>query len=108
MNNCHNNSFGNSYLHNLVGNNCQNNTFGNYCQAITVFDNVWDCSVTGGTSQAPVKNAQILNGTAGASAQNKLTITFEANKNYTQIAAKTTAGALKIYNPADLAAGSFD
>jgi hypothetical protein len=59
--------------------------------------------VTGGSSgSAPVKNAQILNGTAGVNQSNKLTIAFAANKNYTQIAAKTTAGVLKIYNPADL------
>ncbi len=110
-NNCFSNSFGNNFQNNSFGNDCNNNTFGNYCryntfgnycQAITVFDNVQACSVTGGTQQASVKNAQILNGTAGASAQNKLTIAFAANKTYTQIAAKNSSGTLKIWAPADL------
>ena len=110
-NSCYNNTFGNNNFSNSFGNNCQNNSFGNnfqnnsfgnYCQAITVFDGVQNCSVTGGSQSAPVKNAQILNGTAGASAQNKLTIAFAANKAYTQVAAKTTAGNLQIFNPADL------
>jgi len=101
-NNCYRNSFGNGCQVNSFGNDCYNNSFGNYCQTITVFDGVQNCSVTGGTQQAPVKNAQILNGTAGASAQNKLTIAFAANKAYTQVAAKTTAGNLQVFNPADL------
>ena len=102
-NNCRQNSFGNNCQSNSFGNSCFQNTFGNYCQTITVFDGVQFCSVTGGNQSAPVKNAQILNGTAGASAQNKLTIAFTANKAYTQVAAKNTAGNLKIWNPADLA-----
>ena len=57
--------------------------------------------MTGGTEPSPVKNAQILNGIAGASAQNKLTITFAANKAYTQVAGMTTDGTLRIWNPAD-------
>ena len=102
-NSCARNSFGNNCYNNSFGNYCNNNSFGNYCQSITVFDSVTNCSVTGGSSgSAPVKNAQILNGTAGASAQNKLTISFTANKAYTQVAAKTTDGTLKIFNPADL------
>ena len=102
-NNCGSNSFGNSFYNNTFGNDCYRNSFGNYCKSITVFDSVQNCSVTGGSQSAPVKNAQILNGTAGASAQNKLTIAFTANKAYTQVAAKNTEGTLKIWNPADLA-----
>ena len=101
-NGCNNNSFGNNCYSNTFGNNCFQNTFGNYCQSIIVFDSVQNCSVTGGSQNAPVKNAQILNGTAGASSANKLTIAFDANKAYTQVAAKNTAGNLKIWNPADL------
>ena len=100
---CSYNSFGNYCYQNTFGNNCGGNSFGNYCQSITVFDSVQNCSVTGGSQSAPVKNAQILNGTAGASSANKLTIAFAANKAYTQVAAKNTAGNLKIWNPADLA-----
>ena len=73
---CYLNSFGNNCNSNSFGNGCNYNSFGNYCQYITVFDNVFYCSVTGGASNAPVKNAQILNGTAGASSANKLTIDF--------------------------------
>ena len=96
-----NNIFGNNCSYNTLGSNCVSNTFGNYCQDITVFNGVHHCSVTGGTVQAPIKNAQILNGTAGPY-QNKLTITFAANKNYTQVAAKTTEGKLRIWNIADI------
>lgn len=99
---CQRNSFGNDFFQNSFGNSCNRNSFGNYCQTITVFDGVQNCSITGGSQNSPVKNAQILNGTAGASAQNKLTIAFAANKAYTQVAAKTTAGNLQIFNPADL------
>lgn len=95
-NSCGGNTFGNNCYSNSFGNYCYSNSFGNYCQSITVFDGVQYCSVTGGSSSAPVKNAQILNGTAGAS------IGFAANKAYTQVAAKNTAGTLKIWNPADL------
>ena len=101
-NGCNWDSFGNNCQSNSFGNSCSRNTFGNYCQTITVFDGVQNCSVTGGSQSDPVKNAQILNGTAGASAQNKLTIAFAANKAYTQVAAKTTAGNLQVFNPADL------
>ena len=100
-NNCGANSFGNGCVRNTFGNYCYYNSFGNYCQNITVFEGVQYCSVTGGASNAPVKNAQILNGTAGASSANKLTIAFAANKAYTQIAGKTTNGNLEIWNPAD-------
>ena len=101
-NGCQNNSFGNNCNSNSFGNYFQNNTFGNYCKYITVFDGVQYCSVSGGSADnAPVKNAQILNGTAGASAANKLTIAFTANVSYTQVAAKDSSGNLQIWNPAD-------
>lgn len=98
---CQYNTFGNECWHNTFGNNCSHNTFGNYVETITVFDGVMNCSVTGGSSSSVVKNAQILNGTAGASSSNKLTISFAANKSYTQVAGKNTSGTLKIFNPAD-------
>ena len=110
-NNCYSNTFGNYFQYNSFGNSCSNNsfgnecysnTFGNYCNSITVFDGVKYCSVSGGSADnAPVKNAQILNGTAGASEANKLTIAFTANASYTQVAAKDSSGNLQIWNPAD-------
>ena len=101
-NGCHNNSFGIYCYYNSFGNECGNNSFGIYCGSITVFDNVIFCYITGGTNSAPVKNAQILNGTKGTSGSNKLTITFTANQNYTQIAGLNSSGVLKIWTPADL------
>lgn len=102
-NGCTYNTFGNGFYSNIFGNNCVSNSFGNYCKYITVFDGVQYCSVSGGSADnAPVKNAQILNGTAGASAANKLTIAFTANASYTQVAAKDSSGNLQIWNPADL------
>ncbi|MCR5040039.1 MAG: hypothetical protein K6A94_11990 [Bacteroidales bacterium] len=101
-NNCGSNTFGNYCYSNSFGNDCGSNSFGNYCRYITVFDGVQYCTVTGGSSQnAQVQNAQILNGTAGTNA-NRLTIGFTANVSYTQVAAKNTAGNLRIWNPADL------
>ena len=101
-NNCGSNTFGNYCNNNSFGNDCRQNSFGNYCKYITVFDGVQYCSVSGGSADnAPVKNAQILNGTAGASAANKLTIAFTANASYTQVAAKDSSGNLQIWNPAD-------
>ena len=101
-NGCGSNTFGNYFQNNTFGNDCRQNSFGNYCKYITVFDGVQYCSVSGGSADnAPVKNAQILNGTAGASAANKLTIAFTANVSYTQVAAKDSSGNLQIWNPAD-------
>jgi hypothetical protein len=112
--NCHNNTFGNdcgsnslgdSYRNNSLGNNCYSNSFGNYCQAITVFNNVGYCSITGGTNALPVKNAQILNGTKGVSASNKLTITFARNKDYTQVAGLVDGTNLRIWIAEDEVTG---
>lgn len=99
---CYNNSFGSDCQSNSFGNDCWSNTFGDYCQTITAFDGIMYCNITGGTSSAPVKNAQILNGTKGTSNTNRLTITFTANQNYTQIAGLNSSGVLKIWTPADL------
>ncbi len=101
-NSCNNNSLGNTCYYNSFGNFCHYNSFGNLCQAITVFDNVFNCNITGGSYSAPVKNAQILNGTRGSTSSNKLTITFTADQNYTQIAGLNSSGVLKIWTPADL------
>ncbi len=104
-NGCYYNSFGNEFQNNSFGNDCRYNSFGNYCQNITVFDGVQYCSVTGGASNAPIKNAQILNGTAGASAQNKLTITFSKNKDYTQVAGLVDGTDLRIWIAEDEVTG---
>ena len=52
--------------------------------------------------QQPTCNFQILDGTKGISANTRLSINFEANKNYTQIAGLNSSGVLKIWTPADL------
>ena len=106
-NNCYYNSWGNYCQHNSWGNRCQYNSWGNGCQynswgnnvtTTTVFDGVQHTQIT----TENVKNAQVLNGVAGTSSS-KLTLTFAANKTYTQVAAMTSANALKIYVPGDLA-----
>ncbi len=98
---CQDNECGETVQNNTIKNNCRRISIGRYCLNITIFDGVQDCIITGNNS-SPVRFAQVLNGVRGSSAANKLTITFEDNKNYTQVAAKTTDGTLKIFNPADL------
>lgn len=50
---------------------------------------------------AKVKNCQVLNGVAGTDSNNKLTLNFAAQKNYTQVACLSSSGALLIYVPGD-------
>ena len=97
-NQCQNNSWGNGCSSNSWGNVCQNNSWGNNVTQSTLFEGVQYTQIT----TENVKNVQVLNGVAGTSSS-KLTLTFAANKTYTQVAAKTSAGALKIYVPGDLA-----
>ena len=49
-----------------------------------------------------VQNVQVLTGVSGT-LSSRMTLTFASNKAYTQVAAKTSEGALKIYVPGDLA-----
>ena len=97
-NSCYNNSWGNSNQYNSWGNSNQYNSWGNNVTQSTLFEGVQYTQIT----TENVKNVQVLNGVAGTSS-NKLTLTFAANKTYTQVAAMTSAGALKIYVPGDLA-----
>ena len=95
---CHRNSWGNLNRYNSWGNGCNNNSWGNNVTQSTLFGSVQYTQIT----TENVKNVQVLNGVAGTSSS-KLTLTFAANKTYTQVAAMTSAGALKIYVPGDLA-----
>ena len=97
-NNCGGNSWGNGCTDNSWGNNCGGNSWGNNVTQTTLFEGVQYTQIT----TEDVKNVQVLNGVAGTSSS-KLTLTFAANKIYTQVAAMTSAGALKIYVPGDLA-----
>ena len=97
-NGCQYNSWGNNCYCNSWGNECYYNSWGNNVTTTTVFDGVQHTQIT----TENVKNAQVLNGVAGTSSS-KLTLTFAANKTYTQVAAMTSANALKIYVPGDLA-----
>ena len=104
-NDCWNNTFGNDCYYNTFGNYCNRNTFGNYVRQLTVFDGVMYCAIVGGSDASSyVQNAQILNGTKGDDANNLLTITFVANSNSTQCAAKNSSGTLKVWYAADLVA----
>ena len=97
-NDCHDNSWGNDCYYNSWGNGCSYNSWGNNVAQSTLFEGVQYTQIT----TKNVKNVQVLNGVAGTSSS-KLTLTFAANKTYTQVAAMTSAGALKIYVPGDLA-----
>ena len=97
-NDCSYNSWGNSCYSNSWGNTCQSNSWGNEIKSCTLFDSVQHTTI----STSKVQYAQVLNGVAGTSSS-KMTLSFAASKNYTQVAAKTSAGALKIYVPGDLA-----
>ena len=97
-NSCSRNSWGNNCYYNSWGNGCTDNSWGNNVTQTTLFEGVQYTQIT----TEDVKNVQVLNGVAGTSSS-KLTLTFAANKIYTQVAAMTSAGALKIYVPGDLA-----
>ena len=100
------NSICGTFTYNSIGNQCRGNKFGENCQYITVFDGVQFCNITGGTSSAPVKNAQILNGTKGTSSSSRLTITFEpTNKDYTQVAGLVNETDLRIWIAEDTVTG---
>lgn len=95
-NNCIDNSLGEGCSFNSWGNNCDYNSWGNYITNSTVFDGVQYTQIT----TEHVRNVQVLNGVAGTA--NKLTLSFDANKNYTQVATLNSSGQLKIYVPGDL------
>ena len=97
-NGCQYNSWGNNCYCNSWGNECYYNSWGNNVTTTTVFDGVQHTQIT----TENVKNAQVLNGVAGT-LSSRMTLTFASNKAYTQVAAKTSEGALKIYVPGDLA-----
>ena len=96
-NNCFSNSWGNNCFSNSWGNGCNNNSWGNEVTYVTFFEHVYYTKIT----TAKVKNCQVLNGVAGTSENNKLTLNFAAQKNYTQVACLSSSGALLIYVPGD-------
>ena len=90
------NSIGSSFRYNSIGSSFQLNSIGSNYQYNTVDDGVQHT-----TTGDNIKYVHVLNGVAGTSSS-KLTLTFAANKTYCQMAAKTTAGVLEIWVPADL------
>ena len=90
------NSIGSSFRYNSIGSGFQRNSIGSNYQYNTVDDGVQHT-----TTGDNIKYVHVLNGVAGTSSS-KLTLTFAANKTYCQMAAKTTAGVLEIWVPADL------
>ena len=96
-NDCYSNSFGYYCQNNSFGNNCNNNSLGYYFQNNTLGNNVVYINVP---SQR-VYNTNILNGTKGTNNSNKLTITFETEKNYSQFAGFDSEGKLRIWVDAD-------
>lgn len=115
-NSCHNNFCGDVCYHNSYGNNCYNNSCGNTCQSNSwgndCSNNSWGSNVTYTTlfdgvaytkiiSNNNIRYAQVLNGVAGTSLS-WLTLPFEVNKTYTQVATLNSNGQLKIYVPGNL------
>ena len=101
-NGCGDNQFGNGCNGNQFGNDCYNNQFGNNVNYVTVHNGVQYVSVAGSVGlSGSVNYAQILNGTHG-SYGNLLQIPFQTMVSYTQFAALTSNGELRIWNPADL------
>ncbi len=101
-NGCGDNQFGNGCNGNQFGNDCYNNQFGNNVNYVTVHNGVQYVSVAGSVGLSDSVNyAQILNGTHG-SYGNLLQIPFQTMVSYTQFAALTSNGELRIWNPADL------
>ena len=101
-NTCGGNQFGNDCYNNQFGNGCYNNQFGNNVNYVTVHNGVQYVSVAGSVGlSGSVNYAQILNGTHG-SYGNLLQIPFQTIVSYTQFAALTSNGELRIWNPADL------
>ena len=101
-NSCGGNQFGNGCNGNQFGNDCYNNQFGNNVNYVTVHNGVQYVSVAGSVGLSDSVNyAQILNGTHG-SYGNLLQIPFQTMVSYTQFAALTSNGELRIWNPADL------
>ena len=96
------NTFGNGCYDNTFGNGCYDNTFGNNVNYVTVHNGVQYVLVAGSVGlSGSVNYAQILNGTHG-SYGNLLQIPFQTMVSYTQFAALTSNGELRIWNPADL------
>ena len=98
--NCYNNSIGGNFYGNSIGGNFQYNSCGGYFQCSTIFDNVQYCNIIGGSNASPVKNTQILNGTAGEDGD-LLDIEFDAGEAFMQCAGVNSSGVLKIWTPAD-------
>ena len=103
------NSIGAGFCNNSIGADCYNNSIGAYFnrnsigayyQNNTIFENVQYCSILGGTNASPIKNTQILTGTAGEDGD-LLEIEFEDGASYMQCAGINSSDVLKIWAPAD-------
>ena len=94
------NSIGAYFTNNSCGASFGNNSIGAYFQYSTIFNNVQYCNIIGGSNASPVKNTQILNGTAGEDGD-LLDIEFDAGKAFMQCAGVNSSGVLKVWTPAD-------
>lgn len=87
------NCCGESFSSNSIGNACSNSKFEKGFVGNTIFDNVSGVTVP----NSYVTNVQVLPGIRN------VTLNFQGSASYTRVAAKTSAGVLKIYVPGDLA-----
>ena len=99
---CSYNSFSQYCQNNSFSQNCQYNSFSQNCTNIHLFEGVQYCDVSGNGSSGNPQNAQILSGMVGTS-NSHLSVVIAKGKAYTQMVGKNTSGAVKIWNPADLA-----
>ena len=98
--NFYSNSIGANFMNNSCGANFRYNSCGAYFQYSTIFNNVQYCNIIGGSNASPVKNTQILNGTAGENGD-LLDIEFDAGEAFMQCAGVNSSGVLKVWTPAD-------
>ena len=94
------NSIGAYFTNNSCGAGFEGNSIGAYFQYSTIFNNVQYCNIIGGSNASPVKNTQILNGTAGEDGD-LLDIEFDAGEAFMQCAGVNSSGVLKVWTPAD-------
>ena len=99
---CYQNSFSQNCFNNSFSQGCNNNSFSQNCTNIHLFEGVQYCDVSGNGSSGNPQNAQILSGMVGTS-NSHLSVVIAKGKAYTQMVGKNTSGAVKIWNPADLA-----
>ena len=98
---CQSNQFSQGCSANQFSQYCQNNTLPQDCSHLRFDANVRYVTIALVGNTGSCRNVEILSGVFGTN-NNPLTVTVQPNANYAQMAAMTTLGSLKVWNPADL------